>query len=142
MNQMKGQAMQTNNEKAILLEVFRGSTDQTGKVVPVRRVGRCNFYPSSGNHVIHVDLFGGQGLTFYLRPSPDTFTGEMRICVREQLKQEPGRYFYRQVGMAVLCDEPNENLVSLEWDFLGNREIYMRTVLPNEGFKESEKLTA
>jgi hypothetical protein len=135
--------MQVSNEKPVLLEVFRGNADKGGKVVPVRRVGRCNFYPSSGNHVIHIDLFMGQAFTFYLKPSQDTATGEMRICVREQFKQEPGRYFYRQVGIARLCDEPNENLVGLEWDFLGNTNIYMRTLEPTETKQvEAEKLTA
>lgn len=116
--------------KPTILSVFRGEKNHLGKVIPQRRVGKCLFYERSGHHIIHIDLLPGSTHTFFLKPSttPDK---DYAICIKEPIKTEPGKYLFREVGMAKLCDFPNEGLLSLEWDFLGANHIYMQTLTPN-----------
>ncbi len=128
-----------NTEKPVALEVFRGEPDDKGKVRPIRRIGRCLFYQNTGAHIVHVDLLHEPEKTFFLRsfegPSKDAF----KITMKEPLAHTPGRYVHRQVGVAQYCAAPNEDLLYLEWDFIGPVGIYIR-LLTNE--VESEKVSA
>ncbi len=124
--------------KSIALEVFRGDVEEGGKVRPVRRIGKCLFYQNTGTHVIYVDLFHGSGKTFFLRPSEDS-KDAFKITLREPLAKSPDRYVHRQVGVAQYCAAPNENLLYLEWDFIGPAGIYMR-LLTNDA--PTEKVSA
>ncbi|MFP5519918.1 MAG: hypothetical protein ACLGGX_08440 [Bdellovibrionia bacterium] len=116
------------HEVPLIFEIFRGVTDIKGKVRPLRRIGKCLFYQSSGQHVLHVDLFPGAENTFYLKSDEDCEAGQFKICLKEPLVKKPGSYIYRQVGLAKLCDSPNEDLLYLEWDFVGPADIYMKTI--------------
>jgi hypothetical protein len=118
--------MQTSNEKPVVLEVFRGVKDQTGKVSPVRRVGKCLFYQQTGHHVLHVDLLPGAAHTFHLKPVEGS--SDFNICLKEALAKVPSRFVFRPVGTARLCNSPNEDLLYLEWDFIGPADIYLRTI--------------
>jgi hypothetical protein len=44
------------------------------------------------------------------------------------MKTEPGKHLFREVGLARLCDAPNDGLLYLEWDFFGPNSIYMQTL--------------
>ena len=113
--------------KPIILSVFRGEKNKSGKIQPKRRVGRCLFYEVTGHHVLHIDLLPGMTHTFFLKPSttPDK---DYAICIKEAMKSEPGKSLFREVGLAKLCNEPNEGLLYLEWDFVGPNNIYMQTL--------------
>lgn len=51
----------TNEQvKPTVLSVFRGEKNNLGRVVPKRRVGKCLFYETSGNHVLHIDRSYGR----------------------------------------------------------------------------------
>jgi len=130
--------MTTEHMKPTILSVFRGEKNQLGKVIPKRRVGKCLFYEASGNHVLHIDLLPGIAHTFFLKPSttPDK---DYAICIKEPMKMEPGKHLFREVGIAKLCDAPNESLLYLEWDFLGPIGIYMQTLTVN---MELQKVSA
>lgn len=119
-----------NNEqvKPIVLPIFRGEKNQFGKIIQKRRVGKCLFYDKTGNHVIHIDLFPGLTNTYYLKPS-NTKEKDYAICMKEAKKTEPGKYLFREVGFANLCEAPNESLLYLEWDFLGANDIYLQTLI-------------
>ncbi len=118
----------TNEQvKPTVLSVFRGEKNSLGRVVPKRRVGKCLFYETSGNHVLHIDLLPGQSHTFFLKPS-STPDKDYAICIKEPMKTEPGKHLFREVGLARLCDAPNDGLLYLEWDFFGPNSIYMHTL--------------
>lgn len=120
--------MTTNEQvKPIILTVFRGEKNKFGKVIPKRRVGKCLFYEKTGNHVLHIDLLPGQSHAFFLKSSSTPYK-DYAICLKEPMKTEPGKHLFREVGMAKLCDAPNESLLYLEWDFLGANGIYMQTL--------------
>lgn len=118
----------TNEQvKPMILSVFRGEKNVLGKVISRRRVGKCLFYEASGNHVLHIDLLPGQSHMFFLKPSatPDK---DYAICIKEPMKTEPGKNLFREVGIAILCEAPNEGLLYLEWDFFGPNSIFMQTL--------------
>lgn len=131
--------MNTESEKPIALEVFRGETDENGKVRPMRRIGKCLFYQKTGAHVVHVDLFHGPEKTFFLRPFEGPSKDAFKITMKEQLARSPDRYVHRQVGVAQYCASPNEDLLYLEWDFVGPVGIYLR-LLTSE--PQAEKVSA
>lgn len=120
--------MITEKIKPAILSIFRGEKDNLGRIFPKRRVGKCLFYETSGNHILHIDLLPGLNHTFYLKPSMTT-DKDYAICIKEPLKMEPGKFLYREVGFAKLCSAPNEDLLYLEWDFLGPNSIYMQTLI-------------
>lgn len=130
--------MTVEQNKPTILSVFRGDKNQLGKVILKRRVGKCLFYESSGNHVVHIDLLPGQGHTFFLKPS-STPDKDYAICIKEPMRTEPGKHLFREVGVALLCDSPNEGLLYLEWDFLGPNSIYMQTLTASS---ELQKVSA
>lgn len=113
--------------KPIILSVFRGEKNSLGKVILKRRVGKCLFYEASGSHVLHIDLLPDQSHRFFLKPST-TLDKDFAICIKESMKTEPGKYLFREVGVARLCNAPNEDLLYLEWDFIGPNAIYMQTL--------------
>lgn len=129
---IRKEAQMKNQEAPVVLEVFRGSVDLKGKVRPLRRVGKCLFYQCSGQHVLHIDLLPGNWNTFYLKSNDDCENGHFKICMKEPHSQKPGKFIFRQVGIAKLCDRPNEDLLYLEWDFVGPADIYMRTLTGTE----------
>lgn len=131
--------MQTNNDKPIILEVFKGEKGSGGKIIPIRRVGKCLFYQCTGTHIIHIDLFQSRTHRFYLKPPFDKSDGDFRICIKEPMSTDPSRHVFRQVGAARVCDIPNDDLVSLEWDFVGFAGIYMRTISVQD---QQEKVAA
>ncbi len=119
--------MMIDQIKPTVLSVFRGEKNHLGKVIPKRRVGKCLFYETSGNHILHIDLLPTQSHTFYLKSS-STPDKDFAICIKELMKTEPGKHLFREVGLARLCTAPNEDLLYLEWDFLGPNSIYMQTL--------------
>ena len=123
--------------KPLIFTVFKGEKHHFGKVVPKHRVGKCLFYEASGNHILHIDLLPGQVHTFFLKPS-STPDKDYAICIKEPMKTEPGKNLFREVGLARLCDAPNEGLLYLEWYFLGSNNIYMQTItIPDSNEKVS-----
>ncbi len=131
-----GGPMRENTIKPSILSIFRGEKNHFGKIIPRRRVGKCLFYEASGSHVLHIDLLPGVTHTFFLKPSL-TPEKDYAICIKEPIRTEPGKYLFREVGVANLCDFPNEGLLYLEWDFLGPNNIYMQTLTLNFQIQEA-----
>lgn len=125
--------MQTGNEKPVVLEVFRGTKDSTVRIHPIRRVGKCLFYQQTGHHILHVDLLPGAAHTFHLKPVEGS--SDFNICLKEALAKMPSRFVFRPVGTARLCASPNEDLLYLEWDFIGPANIYLRTISISESME-------
>jgi len=116
-----------NQSKPIVLSIFRGSADESGKIQPKQRVGKCLFYQETGSHVIHIDVLPGTQNTFFLKPS-NTSGKDYAICTKEAMKSEPGKNLFREVGSATLCKGLNESLLYLEWYFFGATSIYLQTL--------------
>ncbi len=104
-------------------DVFRGKTNEQGKVEKIASVGHGTLYEGSATYTIYLKTFLKD--QFYLLPERDQDRPfDLVILTREPSSLPGKKYFWNRVGTAKLLSDKNAGLMRLDFDLFG-AEIYL-----------------
>lgn len=104
-------------------EIFKGKTDEHGKVNKVRSIGSAFLREGQKTYVITLKTFLNE--RFYLLPNTkEGISADYMILTREPAQHIPRKFFWNSVGEARILDGLNHGIMQLAWDVLADH-LYM-----------------
>jgi len=103
-------------------DVFKGETDETGKVHKVKSVGSAYIREGLNTYTLHLRTFLKD--TFYLIKNTRTDVPDFVILSRENSPDPTRKYYWNNIGEGVCLDGENQGIMRLKWDLLP--DIYMK----------------
>jgi len=118
--------MNSQNQKKTTVyrfDVFKGVTDENGKVTKVKTVGSAYVREGLSTYTLHLKTFLKD--TFYLLQNTKSPRPDFVILTREPAQNVNRKYFWNNVGEGNVMDGENEGVMKLSWD-IGIDSLYMK----------------
>jgi hypothetical protein len=104
-------------------DIFKGTEDQSGKIVKIKSVGSAYIREGLKTYTVHLKTLLKD--SFYLLPnSKDEVFSDYVILTREPAQNSGRKYFWNNVGDGNRMTGMNSGLMSLSWDLFAD-DLYM-----------------
>lgn len=110
--------------KSFRFDVFKGVTDDSGKIHKLKSVGNGYLIEGCKTYTIYLKTFLND--VFYLLPEQKKLTNADYVILTREPSQNPSRkYFWNNIGDGCLLSGENSGLLQLNWDLFGVPDIYL-----------------
>lgn len=123
MNIVNQNQMQSQKTKVHRFDVFKGTTNEEGKVEKIASVGHSTLYEGSTTYSLYLRMFLKD--QFFLLPEQEAGRPFDFVILTREPSSLPGKkYFWNRVGTAKLLSDQNSGILKLEFDLL-EAELYL-----------------
>lgn len=121
----KNQVAPSNGKtKVYRFDIFKGSTNEDGKVEKVCSVGHSTLYEGSTTYSIYLKMLLKD--LFYLLPEQDVGRPFDFVILTREPSNLPGKkYFWNRVGTAKILSDKNSGILKLDFDLFAGVDMYL-----------------
>lgn len=109
--------------KLYRFEVFKGFSDDFGKIRRVKSIGEATHL--DGTHTYQIRIAAIEEVEFFLLPEKHDPSRDFSILRRKPSADSSKKYLWTTVGEAKLLSGLNSGFLKLEWDFFGADDVYL-----------------
>lgn len=121
----KNQVASSNGKtKVYRFDIFKGTTNEDGKVEKICSVGHSTLYEGSTTYSIYLKMLLKD--LFYLLPEQDVGRPFDFVILTREPSNLPGKkYFWNRVGTAKILSDKNSGILKLDFDLFSSVDMYL-----------------